>query len=73
MERPGVIHEGGVGQGDREDTSCLKGAAASQHQLIVIMTDCEMTVARFSDFLREARDKGFFCLFVFQNHKCDNF
>lgn len=24
------------GQGDRKDTFCLKGAAASQHQLIVV-------------------------------------
>lgn len=43
-------------QGDREDMSRLKGAAASQHQLTVIMMDYEVNVARFSDILREARD-----------------
>lgn len=32
--------------------SWLKPAAVSQHLLIVIMTDCEVTVARFSDFLK---------------------
>lgn len=33
--------------------SWLKPAAVSQHLLIVIMTDCEVTVARFSDFFKK--------------------
>ena len=47
-----VTQEAGWGPGDREDTSWLKPAAVSQHPLIVIMTDCEGTVARFSDFFK---------------------
>lgn len=48
------------GQGDREDMSWVKGAAASQHPLIVIMMDCQVIVAGFSNFLREARATGDF-------------
>lgn len=39
--------------------SCLKGAAASKNQLTVVIMDCEVNVAGFSDFLREARAIGF--------------
>lgn len=64
------------GQDDGEDMSWAKGAAASQHPLIVIMTDCEGIVAGFSNFLREARATGdFVCLLLLLilNVKCSDF
>ena len=47
---PESYRSGWWGPGDREDMSWLKPAAVSQHLLIVIMTDGEVTIARFSDF-----------------------